>query len=136
MIIIIRDGSCIAQIFPSRKVNALAHTIHANIHTDINIMYPSTHTHTHTHHGPPRFVEMPVEKRKVLSWVLKSERVGRLRKLAGNEFQAVGAMKLKERSPTDLRLRLGIFKSFSFYQLKPKDWPARFGLKLQHSSGA
>ena len=21
-----------------------------------------THTHTHTHHGPPRFVEMPVEK--------------------------------------------------------------------------
>ena len=41
------DGSCIAQIFPSRKLNALlAHTIHANIHTDINKIY--THTHTHT----------------------------------------------------------------------------------------
>ena len=45
---------------------------------------------------------------------MKSQRVGRLRKLAGNEFQTVGAMKLKERSPTDLRLRLGIFTSFSF----------------------
>ena len=44
---------------------------------------------------------------------MKSERVGRFRKLAGNEFQTAGAMKLKERSPTDLRLRLGIFKSFS-----------------------
>ena len=49
-----------------------------------------------------------------MSWALKSERVGRFRKLAGNEFQTVGAMKLKERSPTDLRLRLGIFKSSSF----------------------
>ena len=45
---------------------------------------------------------------------MKSERVGRFRKLACNEFQTVGAMKLKERLPTDLRLRLGIFKSFSF----------------------
>ena len=44
---------------------------------------------------------------------MKSERVGRLCKLAGNEFQTVGAMKLKERSSTDLRLRLGIFKRFS-----------------------
>ena len=43
------DGYCIAQICPSRKLNALAHTIHANIHTDINIIYPSTHTHIHTY---------------------------------------------------------------------------------------
>ena len=35
------DGSRTAQIFPSRKLSALAHTIHANIHTDINIIYPS-----------------------------------------------------------------------------------------------
>ena len=49
-----------------------------------------------------------------MSWALKSERVGRFGKLAGNEFQTGGAIKLKERSPTDLRLRLGIFKSFSF----------------------
>ena len=48
MIIIIMDGSCIAQIFPSRKLHALAHIIHGNIHTDINIIYPPTHTHTHT----------------------------------------------------------------------------------------
>ena len=34
--------------------------------------------------------------------------------MAGNEFQTVGAIKLTERSPTALRLRLGIFKSFSF----------------------
>ena len=33
-------GSCIAQIFPSGKLNVLAHTIHANIHTDMNIIYP------------------------------------------------------------------------------------------------
>ena len=65
------DGSCLARIFPSKKkkkknLNALAHTIHANMHTDINIIYPPPliHTHTHTHHGPPRFVEMPVEKEK------------------------------------------------------------------------
>ena len=52
------DGSCIAQIFPSRKLNALAHTIHTNMHTDINIIY--THTHTHPPpHRPPRFVEIP-----------------------------------------------------------------------------
>ena len=33
---------------------------------------------------------------------------GRFRKLAGSEFQTVRAMKRKERSPTDLSLRLGI----------------------------
>ena len=49
-----------------------------------------------------------------MSWALKSERVGKVRKLAGSEFQTVGAMKLKERSP-NLRLRLGIFKNFSFH---------------------
>ena len=43
------DGSCIAQIFPSRKLNVIAHTLHANIHTDINIIYTHTHTNTHTH---------------------------------------------------------------------------------------
>ena len=31
-----------------------------------------------------------------MSWALKSERVEKFRKLAGNEFQTVGAMKLKE----------------------------------------
>ena len=40
--------------------------------------------------------------------------MGGFRNLAGNEFQTAGAMKLKERSPTDLTMRLGIFKSFSF----------------------
>ena len=45
---------------------------------------------------------------------MKSERMGRFHKLAGNEFQTVGAIRLKERLSTDLRLRLGIFKSFSF----------------------
>ena len=62
-VIIISDGSCIAKIFPSRKLNALAHIIHANIHTDINIIHPSP-PDTHTHHGPPRLVEMPAEKGK------------------------------------------------------------------------
>ena len=33
----IMDGFCIAQILPSRKLNALAHTIHSNILADINI---------------------------------------------------------------------------------------------------
>ena len=31
-----------------------------------------------------------------MSWALKSERMGRFRKLAGNKFQTVGAMKLKK----------------------------------------
>ena len=39
----VMDGSCIAQVFPSRKLIALAYTIHADIHTGINIIY--THTH-------------------------------------------------------------------------------------------
>ena len=43
---------------------------------------------------------------------MKSEREGRFHKRAGSKFQTVGAMKLKERSPEDVRLRLGIFKSF------------------------
>ena len=49
-----------------------------------------------------------------MSWALKSERVGRFRKLTGNEFKTVAAKKLKEQSPTDLGPRLGIFKSFLF----------------------
>ena len=43
----------------------------------------------------------------------EAERVGRFHKLAGNECQTDRVMKLKERSPTDLRLCLGIFNSFS-----------------------
>ena len=62
IVMIIMDGSCIVQIFPSRKLSALVHTIHTNIHTDINITYPLPPTHTH--HGPPRFVATPVEKGK------------------------------------------------------------------------
>ena len=45
---IIVGGFCIAQIFPSRKLTTLAYTIHANIHTDRNIIHTHTHTHTHT----------------------------------------------------------------------------------------
>ena len=36
-----------------------------------------------------------------------------IRRIAVSEFWTDGAMKLKERSPTDSRPRLGIFKSFS-----------------------
>ena len=43
------DSSCTVQIFSPRKLNALAHTIHAHTHTDINIIYPIKHAHTHTH---------------------------------------------------------------------------------------
>ena len=56
-----------------------------------------------------------------MSWALKSERVGRFLKLAGNEFQTVGKLKLKERSPTDFRLRLEIFQSFSFDDRKVRE---------------
>ena len=55
-----------------------------------------------------------------MSWALKSERVGRFCKLAGNKFQTVGAMKLKKWSPTNLRLHKGIFKSISL-----DDWRMR-----------
>ena len=64
IIIIIMDGSCIARIFPSRKLNPLAHTIYANMHTDINIIYPHPPP-PHPPQGPPRFAEMPVEKGKI-----------------------------------------------------------------------
>ena len=37
--------SAYLSVKKKKKLNALAHTIHANMHTDINI----THTHTHTH---------------------------------------------------------------------------------------
>ena len=46
-------GSCIAQIFLSRKHNVLAHTIYANIHTVINMIYPSPHTHISYLLAPP-----------------------------------------------------------------------------------
>ena len=53
-------------------------------------------------------------KRKVLGWVLNSDRVGIVLRLAGSEFQTDGATKLNERSPTDFRLRqFWVFKSFS-----------------------
>ena len=55
------DGFCIAQILLSRNLNALAHTMHASIHTEKNIIYTYTfqsniHTdvniiHTHTIHA-------------------------------------------------------------------------------------
>ena len=43
------DGSCIAQIFSSRKLNALAYTIHTNTHRDINIIHMHMHARTHMH---------------------------------------------------------------------------------------
>ena len=52
IIIIIMNGSCIAPILPSRKLNVLTHTIHANIHTDRhkhNLPLPPPHTHTYIH---------------------------------------------------------------------------------------
>ena len=48
-----------------------------------------------------------------MSWVLNPDRVGRFHRLAGREFQTDGAIKLKESSPKDFKLRFGIFKSFS-----------------------
>ena len=57
-ILLIMDGSCVVQIFLSRKFTALAHTIHANI-------YIYRHKHNpHTHHDPSTSVQMPVEKGK------------------------------------------------------------------------
>ena len=39
--------------------------------------------------------------------------LNRFRRLAGNEFQTGGAMKLKKRQPTLLKFPLGIFKGLS-----------------------
>ena len=44
---------------------------------------------------------------------MNSERVETFRKLAGSEFQTYGAIKLKERSPTDVSLRSRLLKRFS-----------------------
>ena len=52
------DDSYIAQIFPQRKLRALAHTIHAIKHTHLHIIY------IHEKHGPPSLVGRPVEKGK------------------------------------------------------------------------
>ena len=48
--------------------------------------------------------------------------MGRSCKLAGSEFQTVGAMKLKEGLATNVRLRLGIFKSFSLEEKRFTDF--------------
>ena len=44
---------------------------------------------------------------------MKSERVGRFRKLADREFKTDGPMKGKEGSPTDFRFCFEILKSFT-----------------------
>ena len=66
IIMIIMDGSYIAQIFVSTQFNvsALAHAINTNVHMHVNINCTHTHTHTHTRTGLPRFVEMSVKKGK------------------------------------------------------------------------
>ena len=56
-----------------------------------------------------------------MSWALKSERVRGFCKLAGSGFQTVGAMKLEEQLPTDLRLCLWILRSFSLTR-SFEDW--------------
>ncbi|WP_419651062.1 hypothetical protein [Thiolapillus sp.] len=53
-----------------------------------------------------------------MSWVLKSKKGGGFPKLAGSEFQTAEAMKLKERSPTDFRLRFMDFQKFLIRKLE------------------
>ena len=50
-------------------------------------------------------------QRQVLGWALNPGGMGRFRKLAGSEFQTDGAIKPKERSLTEFRFRVGIFKA-------------------------
>ena len=88
------DGSCIAQTLLSRKLDALAHTIHANIHTD-------THTHTHT-----------MVRQDLWKCLLKKEsfKLG-FEVREGGEIPQSGKQRipdswgneLKEQSPTDFR---------------------------------
>ena len=82
LIIILLDGSCIAQIFPSREPNEVAHNIDANINTDINIIYPppphpTPHPPTHTHHrdrvrtsvsGTQTFHLIPGKRHRLRKW--------------------------------------------------------------------
>ena len=55
--------------------------------------------HTHNLWSQQLFIQICEKtclKRKVLSWVLNLERVGRFRRLASNEFQTDRALKLNE----------------------------------------
>ena len=75
-------------------------------------------------HGPPRFVKRPVKKKKEkesreMGFELGES--GEIWQRGRRQVQADGAMKTKERSPTDFRLRLGIFKSFLLEDRKARD---------------
>lgn len=100
------DGSYITQIFPLRKLGALAHTVHANIHTYIHTIYTRKT-------WSALICGKACRKKNALSWTSKTYRVGRFHKVAGSEFQTDGVMKLKGRFQTGFRLLLEIFKSFS-----------------------
>ena len=47
-----------------------------------------------------------------MSWTLKSERVGRFRKLAGNEFQTVGAIKTERKVANTFEIAIRDFPEF------------------------
>ena len=68
-------------------------------------------TKRHMYIHPTNYMGRPVGK--VFNSALNPGRVGMPCRVAGSEFQTVGIMKLKARSPADLRLCLGTFKSFS-----------------------
>ena len=63
---------------------------------DTHIIYTHTHTHTHTHNMVNLDLCECLSKEVILRSALKSDRVGRFRRLAGRKFQTDGAMKLNE----------------------------------------
>ena len=131
------DGSCVTQIFPSTKTQCASthhsrkythrhkHNLHTYTHTHTHThTHTRTHTHTHTHtHTRVRAHTHIMVHLDLWQCLLKkgSFELG-FEVRGGGEIPQVGrqrvpdswALKLKEQSPTDLRLRLGIFKSFSF----------------------
>lgn len=68
------NGSYIAQIFQYRKLNALAHTIHKNIHIYIHVIH-TWKTWCAQICGTAYW------KREVLNWALKSDSMAILHKL-------------------------------------------------------
>ena len=112
IIIILIGRSCIAQIFPLRKLNTQSHTIYADMHTDLNIIYTCPHTHTH--------IKVRLDLWKCLLKKESFELGFKVRE--GGEIPQAGRQRIpdswgnkpKERSPTDLRLRVGIFNGFPF----------------------
>ena len=106
------DGSFVVQFFPSRKLNALAYTIHANIHSDMHIIIYTRKNMVCLDSWKGLL------KKDSFELVFELREGGKIPKTGRQltEFQTDGAMKLKERSyPLLFQIRIFPYRQFTSY---------------------